>query len=109
MIYKAERQLQAPTLLLPIQFFVEAPAKALRWVIKSQFFVQTIDLLDLLLAELEVTLQVLLNSGFSFALWNNGMAMGNAPCEGDLSTGLVVLLADLDKGLFVHEFAHVLP
>lgn len=69
------------------------------------FFVDGCDLAHVLLVKLEVTLEVLLDPLRRLALRNDRLSSGNTPCQGDLGTGFVVLLADLDQYRVLDQLA----
>lgn len=76
-------------------------------IAQSPFAVQRIDLLKVGILQLEVTLQVLLDSRWSFAFRNDASAVSDAPRKRCLCTSLVVLLADLSKSWVVNELVGV--
>lgn len=86
-----------PLLLLAIQVGVEVVTEGLGRVAESQLLVNGSDLLDVFRVELEVTLQVCLYPRGSLGFWKDGVALRNTPCQSHLCSGLVVLLANLDK------------
>jgi hypothetical protein len=85
------------SILLPLQVGKEAVSKRLTWVIETQLLVHSLNLLHILSRELEVALEVLGDAIWRLGFREDGVAACDAPCEGDLATGLVVLLADFDE------------
>ena len=84
-------------LFLAVKIGVEIVAKRTARIVKSQFLVNTLDLLDILGRELEIAFQVGLYAGWSLRFWEDGVALCDSPRESDLRAGLVVFLADLDE------------
>lgn len=92
----------------PIQTGVELVAEIGRRVVEAELLVNGIDLLDVGVVKLEVALQIVLDAGWCLRLWDDGMPTGDTPGEGDLSSVLAVLLANLVEQCVVNELAHVL-
>lgn len=84
-------------LFLSIQTNVEVISKRPRWVIESQLLIQTVNLLNILIFKLKVSLQIISNPLRSLALWHHTPAMSNTPGEGNLCTALSILLTNLHK------------
>lgn len=55
-------------LLLSVEVAVEVPAERARWVVKAKLLVDRIDLLEVVRVQLEVSLQVGLDSALGLAL-----------------------------------------
>lgn len=83
--------------LLALQIRIEVISKRLRRVIESELLINTLDLLQILRIQLEVSLQIRRNPRRGFRLREDGVALCDAPGESDLRAGLVVLLADFDE------------
>jgi hypothetical protein len=77
-------------------------------VVEPQLLVDTINLGDILLWQLEVAFEIGLHAAIGLALGDDRMPLRNAPRQRHLRTRLAVLLADLDKHRVIHELAHVL-
>lgn len=66
--------------ILALQIRVEIVAKVGAAIVESQLFVKSRDLFHIFCAELEVTLVVILNALWRLGLWQNRIALSDAPC-----------------------------
>jgi hypothetical protein len=95
-------------LFLAIKISVEVVSKASRGIIESQLLIDTVNLLEVLRIELEVTAEVGLDTRWSLGLGNHTVAVSDSPRERYLCTTLVVLLANLHQnGVILRRSAFV--
>jgi len=83
------------------------PMKVFRRVVEPQLLVRGSNLVHVLVAQLEVALQVRLYARLGLALGDDGVALRDAPGQRDLRAGFSVLLAHGGEHGVVDEFAHV--
>lgn len=83
--------------LLAIKVSEEVVVEPSRSVVEAQFLIDAINPLQIGGLELEVATEVGSNTRWCLGLWNNRVAVVDAPRQCYLRTCLVVLLANLDK------------
>jgi hypothetical protein len=93
-------------LQLAVQVGEEVHAEVLARVTESQFAIQGVDPLHILVGEHKVARQVIHYAAGRLALWNDTVASGNAPGQRDLRARLAVLAADLGQDRILNQLAN---
>lgn len=96
------------SLVLALKIGVAVISKAFGRIVKSHLLIHRINLLQILLIQLKVSLQVRLYAGWSLGLWQNRSSVVDTPCQCDLCTCLSVLLSNLSEDWLLNELTQVL-